>query len=494
MEISLNDNPAMHPVPFWRNVSSIGNLGTQYLDITQRRQLVGLCNRFCKPSGGNPAYGYFAMNRFGLNKLKDVDIELVMSVNDAEIVQGGLRMVRATGVAPVVPGKKSDGDAFVIEVADKRFYGNHPHVSGDTSAQKIFNIPAPLYGKDQYYTESLDPSLGPGLEVPWDWQGMLDEIWPSWLGASPTLSTANVFATNPVGFDFRGMSPYQAVQVILGSLMLELKLNSDGSFDAINSGVEDSFSRANDRLRTKYASAIDESVEWVEPVSSYIPKGVKVHFHKTATNSGSENVFTKDDGQWFADLEHVITINASATQASSQSSKLVADFYHQIWDDSPAWTDPYSGVIENLTDLQARAQDVADRYYGNILAGKSRFHEVYSWLIDFNVCGLLQGISWAQCIDRGGAWVTEIFAHPRMQAAFSGGRLVPEWIRPRSPWQWKAAPVYPPDTMLWRNDGLLTSGSSTSTQDDLYNGTERRYNPATRSFVDGIYVKGVPAS
>lgn len=492
MEIRLNKEYALDPVWFNQSLAGIGDTDNQWLDITKRRRLASLCNRFSVPSGGNPAYGYFAVTRKTVNALKDVDITLTMEVNDNVIEQQGLRLVRATSMVPVSPRKAENGDAFVVEIADKRYYGNHPHITGDTTAQKLFNVPAPLYGKDEYYTESLDPALGPGLELPWTWQSMLDEIWPDYLGDSPILSTT--YTADPVGFDFRAMSPYQAVQVILTAINQSLKLNADGSYSIVDFGSADATSYVNDRLRQRYAGAIDESVEWIEPVSSYLPKGIKVHFHKTATNSGSENVFTKDDGQWFADLEHVITVDASSAQADGQASKLVSGYYHQVWDDLPAWTDPYSGTIENLTDLQTRAQEVADHYYNNIFSAESRYHEVYSQLIDFQVCGTLQAVSWAQSLSRGGAWITEIFAHPLMQARFSGGDLIPEIIKPRSPWQWKAAPVYPPDTMLWKNNGLLTSGSSTSYQDDLYNGVEMRYNPATQQFIEGIYVKGVPTA
>lgn len=322
---------------------------------------------------------------------------------------------------------------------------------------------------------------------------MLDEVWPTWLGDSPTLPHS--YASDPVGFDFRGVTNYQAVTIILTALNKQLALNTDGSFSAIDSGSNNDTTKArNDRLRRYYKPALDEALEWIEPVQTFYPKGVKVHFPKTATNSGSENVFTKDSGQWYADMEHVITVLATSSQVNDNITNLLSGSYQQMWDDMPAWTDPYTGTIENLAAITARATERANEFYENFITDDLRIHEVYSQLIDFELCGTLQAVSWSQSYRRGGAWVTEIFCHPRQQMMVSGGELIPEFIQPVSPWQWRAAPIYPPETMLWRNDGFLSSGSSSGTQDDEYNGHEVRYDPATKTFRTGIYVKGVPTA
>lgn len=489
--ITLNNLPVFDVVQFHRNFFGMTSRGDrQFIDLAGRKNLVSLCNRFCNITGANNSVGYFAVNRRTVRKLAESsNITLNLMGDNDSFSQSGLLLACATGVAPITPGKISDDDAFVVEIVDKRYFGNHPWIKSDNAVQKMFNVPSPLYGKNQYYTDTLDASLGAGLEITWSWQAMLDEVWPSYLGNPPTLP--NVPAYEPVGFDFRGFTDYQALQIILACLNKSLALNQDGSFSLLDFGVADEGTRSNDRLKEQMAGALDERVEFIEPAKLYYPKGVKIHFHKTATNSGSENVNTKDSGQWYTDMDYVITVAATSAMAGYEDiTELQSGFYHHIWEDLPAWVDPYTGTIENLTDLQARATDRADRFYSDLIAPSLRVQESYSALIDFNLCSTTHGISFQQIPERGGAWVTSVFCHPKMQLAVCGGEIVPEFIKPVPPWQWKAAPVYPPDTVLWRNDGLLTSGSATATRDDEYNGTELRYDPVTKTYVEGIYMKG----
>jgi len=491
--VFLNDFPVFDAIQANRYFqNTIKSSNRQYIDSFNRADLLSMCNRFVSTAGATPSYGYFVVSRKAALELSNTDITLTFRENNSKIVQEGLVMVKGTGLAPVKPTRPSDSDTFVVEIADKRYYGANMYVRADDSAQKLFNVPAPLYGKDQFYTDSLDASLGAGLEIQWDWQAMLDEVWPSYLGTAPTLP--RTYASYPVGFDFRAFTNYQALQIILSSLNLSMALKSDGSFDLVDFGDTSGTAYAlNERLKGVWRQALDERIEWIEPAKTNFPIGVKVHFHKTSVNSGSENMNTMDNGQWYTDMDYAISVPCTAAMVGGNSNfnNLMTGYLHQMWDDLPAWVDPYTGVVENLTALQARAQERADNYFGDLVKPSLRMRESYSAVIDFEVCGTLQARAWRQCMSRGGAWITEIFCHPRLQMdATKVGQLVPETIKPSSPWQWKAAPVYPPDTVLWRNDGLLTSGSATATRDDEYNGTELRYDPVTKTYVEGIYMKG----
>lgn len=486
---SLNGMACFDPLVFFGNVSALASSDDcQWIDIAKRLRLAGLTNRFTKVSGPASSYGYFAASRAVMNKIKDVDITLEMQGGTTPIKQAGLVFVRATGMAPVMPNNGSDGDSFVVEVADRRYYGNHPWMKLDALGQKMFNVPAVAYGQDQYYEDTINEDTG----LPWTWQQMFDELWPDFLkGRSPSLG--DVFVNNPVGFDFRSYTNYQAIQIILNQLTLSLALDDDGSYYIINTGVTDEDTPFNDQLINKFKSSIDEDIEYIEPVRTYYPIGVSVMFQKTATNSGSENVFTKENGQWYTDMIHTEYVLAGSNQLSTlDRNKLLANTYHQIWDDMPAWVDPYSGDIANQTDLTNRANDRMADFYHNLITDNIRTHGSYSALVPFTLCGTMQAVSWVQQIKRGGAWTTEYWCHPREQAGIDGGTLIPVTTRPESPWQWRSAPVYPPETMLWRNDGILTSGSASGSSDDEYNGAEIRYDPATKRFIDGIYVKGVP--
>lgn len=487
---SINGMPCLDPRVFLENVSGLAaSKDHQWLDVANRVSLAALTNRFIKVSGAASSYGYFAVTRGVLNKIKNTSITLELEGGGQPIKQEGLIFVRATGMAPIMPNRGSAGDAFVVEIADKRYYGNHPNMKLDGSGQKIFNVPAVAYGQSQYYEESINPVTG----LPWTWQEMFNELWPGFLGGTPP-TLGDVLTANPVGFDFRSYTSYQAIQIILNQLTLSLALDDDGAFYVINSGVPDADTSSNDQLMNKYKSSQDEDIEWVEPVSAFYPYGVSVIFQKTATNSGSENVFTKESGQWYADMTHTEYVDATSVQLSAlDRNNLLANTYHQIWDDMPAWVDPYTGVIANQADLTIRANERMVDFYHNLIAENLRAHGCYSALIPFALCATMQAISWVQQHRRGGAWTTEYWCHPREQASIEGGQLIPVTTKPESPWQWRSAPIYPPETMLWRNDGFLSSGSASSTQDDEYNGTEIRYDPSTKQFVDGIYVKGVPS-
>lgn len=494
IKMTLNDEYVVDPCQFADNFNGLLRSDhKQFIDVAENSRKVALCNRFSNIIGPNPSYGYFAMTRGSISELENTDVTLRIETETIKIKQEGLIMVMATGVIPVAPGDfyESDGDAFVVEIADKRYYGSHPWLRLDTPGQKVFNVISPAYGQDQYYTDSLDASLGAGLEIPWNWQAMLEEIWPTWLGDCPTIQ--NPYTSDPVNFDFRGYTNYQALQIVLGILGKQLSLNKNGSFSLIDSGANNAYQYKNDSKKILYRGALDERAEWIEPVMTYFPKGVSVHFQKTSVNSGSENVFTKESGQWYTDMEHVISVDGTESQVSD-STKVIADSYQQIWDDMPAWVDPYTGVINNLTAITARATERTNEFYQNLIRPGFRMNEVYSQLIDFDICGTLQAVSWVQVQKRGGAFITEIYCHPRKQLRVENGEIVPMSIQPQSPWQWRSAPIYPPETMLWQNDGFLSSGSASGTQDDEYNGHEVRYDPATKTFVAGIYVKGVPTS
>lgn len=485
LSITLNGKAVMHPGIFLQNILATG--GDQFIDFASRATLAGLCNRYSKTTGPNSSYGYFAVTREIVDALGNNDVELVMKVGSDEISQSGLRVVRATGMAPIEPDNKKPGDAFVVELADRRILGNHPWLKLDNRGQKIFNIPAPAYSQDAYYIESMDDTLGAGSEVSCSWQYMLDEVWPSWLGASPEIPTASTPSADPVGFDFRCHTAYQAVNIILSILNLHLNLESDGTFSLIDFGEIDSDTSYNDQLRNKYKSALDESIEFIEPSSLYYPKGVTVHFPKTSTQSGSENTLPQTAGQWYTDMEHTIDVDATAAMMGTGDniSDLLDDSYQQIWDDMPAWVD-FDGTVLNTSDLTTRANERASSFYLDLIKRQYRFHDTYSNLVPFRICGTLQAVAWSQCLRRGGAFLTEIFCHPRRQMVVSGGELVPATVHPESPWQWRSMPIYPQETAFVRITGAAVAG--------VYPAVEVRENGDDLSTTDGIDVGAVNAN
>lgn len=490
--IAINQMAVLDPCLFLDNVMAMATASDrQWLDITNRLDLAKLTNRWGDVSGPNPSYGYFAVTRKIVNAIKDKPVTLYLQSGSISKTQKGLMMVRATGMEPLAPTDGGDdSDMFVVELADYRYYGAHPQLDLDFPGFKLFNAPAPAYGQDQLYDDTINPDTG----EPWTWQEMFDELWPDWMPGDPPQFTDDQTPNSiPIGFDFRSFTNYQAITIVLNYLTLSLALDIDGSYYLTNSGTEDQFHNSNKLLFDKYSGARDEEVEWSEPVSTFYPKGVRVIFQKTSTNSGSENVFIKAPGQWYADMEHIESVDAGDDQLSSlERSKLLANTYHQIWDDMPAWVDPYTGVLANATDIAARGQFRMEEFYANLVKKKYRRHGILSEMVPLDICGTLQACVFVQQQTRGGAWTTEYWCHPNIQAKVEGGKVQLETVKPISPYQWRSAPIYPPETMLWRNDGFLTSGSSTSTSDDEYNGHEIRYDPATKTFKEGIYVKGVP--
>lgn len=484
---SINKMPCLDPCVFLENVAGLAaSNDRQWLDVAGRAGLASLVNRFIDVSGPVPSYGYFAVTRDVVDAVSNSRISIELVSGNTVIRRSGLYFVRATGMAPIAPSKKSPKDSFVMEIADARYFGNHRWMQLDGSGDKMFNVPATAYGQDQYYEDTINSDTG----NPWSWQEMFAELWPTFLGKVPALP--RTFTNIPVGFDFRSYTAYQAVQIVLDALTLSLAPNDDGTFYVTNTGTPDSFSISNDFLFNKFSGAVDEDIEYIEHVVSYYPKGVAVQFQKTATNSGSENAFTKAGGQWYADMIHVEQIDATDAQLQSlERGKLLTNTYHQIWDDMPCWVDPYTGAIANQADLTVRANERMRNYYSNLIDIDFRTHGCYSALVPFDLSGTMQAVSWVQQLRRGGAWSTEYWCHPREQMGVEGGDLIAVTSRPSSPWQWRSAPIYPPETMLWRNDGFLSSGSGGGTSDDEYNGTEIRYDPATKQFIDGIYVKGV---
>lgn len=491
ISVTIDGISCLNPQVFYNNVASLAaTRSRQWIDIASRVQLASLVNRFIDVAGPGSSYGYFAVNRALVDKVKSKNnIKLIFGHDQFKKEYENLVFVRATGMAPIAPQTKSGADAFVLELADRRYFGNHAWMKLDHDAQNMFNVPAPSYGVDQFYTDTVNSETG----LPWTWQEMINELWPSFLGTTvPTLpaSLTDQLTAKPVGMDFRNFTAYQSLQIVLNHLNVDMVLRKTG-YEFVETGAIDDQTTDNDQLINMFSGAYDEEIEFIEPVKTNYPRGVKVYFQKTASNSGAESTITKENGQWYCDMHHIETVEVTSAQLAANDISKTLNSYQQIYDDLPAWVDPFSGEIANQAEITARAALRMKNYYRSLVKDSLRAHASYSHMVPFKTCGTMSAISWVQQLRRGGAWSTEYWCHPRMQASISGGSIVPATIQPVSPWQWRSAPIYPPDILLVRNDGFLSSGSASGTNDDEYNMTNIRYNAATKQFVSDVYLKGV---
>jgi hypothetical protein len=429
--------------------------------------------RFSDSLGLRPAEGWILMRRNDLTAATLIEnVGNTLSIQSDGQSQLNFLNLCIVGAKRLTPGKATDKDAFMlVQIADRGRYQLQMMTGyAATPNEPMFNLPSPVYTSTTITNYADSQNAG----TDYTWQGMWDKLWPtSIMGTSPTLPYTPHLT--PYGFDFRGFSILEALETLCIRLGVAVRYKpSTGTYDLVEIGKTDATTTAAITANAKSLIEDDEPLCGVKPL---IPYGVRVRFHKWATQSGSENVLPKDSGQWATSLVKT----EERTAPSAIIAKADSNLYCDVWDDLPALVDPYALTVSNQTDVTARADERRDKLFQVIGDPGDRMRKIYDGAQNFQLGSRLTAISWRQGHDMESHvddWDTEIAYWPGI---FASKRLTAN-THLHPPMLAVGLPVYPPEDVLV----LINAGPDGS---GYYDATEKRYNPATGTYTSGIAMK-----
>lgn len=333
----------------------------QLLRVANERNLptnlwLGKGNRFILPKGKNPGIGWLLMLQ---KEFSEVDLDETNHVLRFE--QGGpdpqklelkdLTIVKADAI--YAPGIIVDGALYLVEITDKR------HLFLMSAINKDYNVLSPDG------SNFFDDSLNGGSEF--TWQEVLDDLWnflptvrkPLAKGPQLLVDPLNDFqlTTDPQNLRFRGISAWEAINIVLDRLNYAAILDFDGVikyepewediFDTL--AVVGTKSILDDAIKASKALDVSLSQQGTVP---RIPEKIRVFFPSTepATASGGKFLLEK-----------------SASTVDTTSTTILPDAKPSpftvmvIWDEMEATFDE-NGVITNQSDLNTRAADISKAF------------------------------------------------------------------------------------------------------------------------------------
>lgn len=381
-----------------------------YSAVAEAENLVGQpvpeafhkANRFSCPLGPEPARGWILLRRFDLNALDLNALHTLLFQRDDDNAAVESRVWQNLVIASEPRSLDSGLDAndplsvYLVEVADARWRCQNPTYR--IALDKAYNVRAPAYQEGNYYAYSLS-----GGVTAWTWATMLADIWGvlTPLGDWPGLPAGVTPASAPDGWEFRGVSAYDALNMILTRIGCALKADLSqtvGQFTIVQIGAADT------RVDTNLSRSVKiHDGECLPIIRGKIPYGVRVFFHRREKNYGTEQTTPSSTAQWQGNA--VYHVDVTGPDSGSGDTNV----FHPLWSDLPAIYDD-SGSITNAAACSASAQEIADNFYRMLRStGGSKLWQRYTGLVDLAAGSTLKGVSWV-ANDEG--VYTEVIRHP----------------------------------------------------------------------------------
>lgn len=360
---------------------------------------VGLPNRFTTTLGSKPGKALFLMRLQELNQLNINNLnDLVFTDNqNGQATIKNLVFIRARCLTPSY--SNATGAVYLVEARDVRHFAQNEWYS--SAAFVSYNVRCPA-GSQIYYQESTNGGAA------WTWQQMLDDLWAHWigvaeLGASPQLPGPPDGV--PENYRFWGVPAWQAYNDVLTKLGYQLgclptKATNPCYLTAIQA-PDANFNAAAQRWSSKLM--LDDYT--IESVRGNVPASVVVVFPMVYLAYGAEPT-TPASGNWASTPVKAITVTPAGVPAGTEGGSEVT-----LFDDKPALLN-FDGTLSNLAALQARASEVATKYYQSVSTGGTLMRRTYMGIIsDTGFAPGLQvwGLSWR---ETGNGYVTEINRRP----------------------------------------------------------------------------------
>lgn len=255
-----------------RTILNASDLARQCYQLALPTDWIGKANRYENSLGHESGTGYILLLRADLDAIKiNTPQDLVFEDGTRSLTLKGLHIVGTRCISPGDPGSKNA--AHLVELADCRRYFKL------TSVNVGYNLKTTPTGNYADFTTA------DGAGTPWDWQGVLDDLWSElpaiYAGLSPVLpATPN---GTPDELAYHGWTAIDAIGDVLDRLGLALSLDiTTGIFTYVQPGATQ---RKLAQLEKKWLVNRLFDLEPVSPSFGQVPSTVSVYFRKTPTRA-----------------------------------------------------------------------------------------------------------------------------------------------------------------------------------------------------------------
>jgi hypothetical protein len=294
----------------------------------------------------------------------------------------------------VTTGIASDSNAvYLVEITDARGlvwnrWFQKPVVAG-------YNVRSPAY-PDQYYSLTINGG------IPWTWNQLCQNLWPSELGVYPGLPI--VPASTPENWNLFGMSVFQSLCDVLDHLgcTIAVDLTKDSPFTIVSQGASDSVF---DALTAQWNGRKEDDQEWIDTGSGRVSGTVTVLFHIRYQYYGTEESIRNDSLQWQTKSVYQVSQAAPAFFTGAVGT-------HYLCDDFQVRVDiDGNPFVADITTANAIATERIAQYFDRIYSGTQGFlRRVYGGIVPFATGSLVDGVCFRQDFRepfKRQGWLTE---------------------------------------------------------------------------------------
>lgn len=368
--------------------------------------LLDRVNTFYVPNGEYPMRGWLLLPRKDYDQLNRYSTTLQLEIGDPRKQHnvGTLKNLAIVQAQCVTRGLSADENAlYLIEITDARGVISNRWFRAPTT-NRNFNIRSPAY-PETFQTDSLDGG------TTWTWTKMIQNLWeqmPS-LGAYPGLPYAP--SGTPEGFWFVGVSVWKALCGVLEHLGMDIAcdLTADAPYTIVDPGAADA---SFDTLTTRYATHLQDDLEWLDVGSGRVPGTVKVLFRRRNAIYGTEETVTyRNDGmaqQWDMNTAYSVSVSAPATFSGATGT-------HYLWSDFTVRYDLDSVPLAADTTLAAQiATERVEQYFREIYDRTLGYMtRTYAGALPFKTGSRVDGVCWRHAHEGNRvAWETQLVRGP----------------------------------------------------------------------------------
>jgi len=359
-------------------------------------------NSFYCPTGRWPCRGWILLPRSEYVQLNSYSTSLQLEVGDSRDpnnvgILKGLCLVQAQCVTR---GLATDPNAlYLVELTDAQGILFNPWFQ--FALTTAYNIRAPAYPQT-FYPWTLNGG------TTWTWSTMLQDMWNKMVAAAPIGTWPGlpfVPAGTPEGFWFPGVTGWPAFVDVLEYLgmTLAVDLTKTNPYTVVKVGAADG---AFTSLQAKYATNLEDDLEWIDVGAGRVPGSVVVAFRRRNAVYGTEETVRYDSPyQWKSGAYYTVTVSAPAQFAGAVGTDL-------LWSDFTVEYDVDGNPLAaDTATANIIAQERVTQYYNKIRAVSGYITQTYGGALPFTTGSLVDGVCWYQDYrdnDPYAGWRTQV--------------------------------------------------------------------------------------
>lgn len=373
--------------------------------------LLERANSFYCPTGRWASKGWILLPRSEYDQLDKYSTALQLNIS-ATAKPNNVSTLKNLSIVQarcVTRGLSADTDAlYLVEITDGRGLLHNEWYQCPTGADDRSAI-VPCYNiRSPAYPQTFHPGSMFG-DTTWTWATMLEDMWfqmnqrsSNALGAWPGLPSAP--AGTPEGFWFPGVPAWTALCDILDHLGMTVAcdLTQDSPFTIVSLGAADAMAA----LKAKYATNLEDDLEWIDIGAARVPATVEVLFKRRNSVYGTEETVRYDTFQWDMTPLYSVTVSAPAEFAAATG-------VHHLWSDFTVRYDmDGTPLAADTATAAAIAQERVTQYFARIVGTDT---QTYAGALPFATGPQVHGVCWSQDYmnqERQG-WRTQLVRGPQ---------------------------------------------------------------------------------